>query len=103
MLEWPGENKLKTWRIDTDPQDWNLGPMTAEQIFAHDKKYLTYQGQLSNNKGRVEIADTGELKIISEQDEQIKFTLLGKIANGNFILAKNQDNYWQLIFKLDTD
>lgn len=94
MLE--EDDCLLTWRIDVPPRNWVFSSIKAEKIFDHDKKYLTYQGPVNKGAGKVEIADTGELKITCKKQDRVEFTSAGKILNGSFTLFHSQNNKWEL-------
>ncbi len=48
MLEWQGQ--LKTWRLSKKLQ---IGVQEIEAIPDHRLEYLTYEGSISGNRGRV--------------------------------------------------
>jgi hypothetical protein len=52
--------KLWTARVDVPSFQWQeLACFDAEPTFAHRRKYLTFQGELSGNRGRVRRIDQG--------------------------------------------
>ncbi len=94
MIEWG--DILKTWRLDAPPEKLSSQKTKATPIFDHDKKFLTYQGTVNNGKGTVEIVDEGTCIVELNTENEIKINFEGKILKGNFKVARNQNNEWNL-------
>jgi hypothetical protein len=77
---------LKTWRLDNPPEKLASQKTKATPIFDHDKKFLTYQGSVNNNKGSVEIVDEGTCEIESSDEHYLKINFEGKILKGKISL-----------------
>jgi hypothetical protein len=86
---------LKTWRLENPPEKLATQKTRATPIFDHDKKFLTYQGSVNNDKGSVEIVDSGEYKLISENDCCMELIFNGKNLKGSFRLSGTAEN-WRL-------
>lgn len=56
---------LWTWRLNTPPAEIKNQPIGAERIHDHPLRFLTYEGPVQNNTGRVTIADKGTYTIQS--------------------------------------
>jgi hypothetical protein len=66
---------LKTWRlINTAFQVFQV----ARQIKDHRKTYLDYEGEISGDRGKVKIWDTGTYTIDEWKEDRIQVALLGK-------------------------
>ncbi|MBN2211449.1 MAG: hypothetical protein JW709_08660 [Sedimentisphaerales bacterium] len=75
MLEQP--DALITWQIPLPPEQWADHPITCLRLPNHRKTYLTYEGPLSNNRGKVRIVCRGEYKLIVAASSHWQFDLLG--------------------------
>ena len=93
MLE--SADSLRTWRLDTHPQDILSLPISAASIADHPKRFLTYEGPVQNGQGNVRIVDSGIYCPAEETSTQLKLTLAGQILKGKFILTHIADERWQ--------
>jgi len=53
MVALPGEERLVTWRVFSEPGSWAEHPPTAERIADHRWAYLKYEGEISGGRGNV--------------------------------------------------
>jgi hypothetical protein len=74
MLEIPGNERLLTWRVPTAPQKWG-GDVGAIRIADHRKAYLTYEGEISGNRGSVKRVDEGMAHVTSVDGNQLELAL----------------------------
>lgn len=86
---------LQTYRLDKPPSEILDFAATAEKIFDHPIRFLTYQGPVNNGKGNVKIADSGTYRRTDSSDSSIKLKLEGKILTGFFLLTHIKENLWQ--------
>ncbi|MDO8302994.1 MAG: DNA polymerase ligase N-terminal domain-containing protein [Sedimentisphaerales bacterium] len=86
---------LRTWRINTPPQHISNKPTSAEKIFDHDIKFLTYQGPVNNGLGSICIVDEGTFETLDETQETIRLHLRGKILFGTFALENIEHDHWR--------
>jgi hypothetical protein len=84
MIEWG--DVLKTWRLDNPPEKLATEKTKATSIFDHDKKFLSYQGPVNNDTGRVEIVDQGTCTIESDDGKILRVAFTGKILMKKLIL-----------------
>ena len=91
MIEW-GE-KLKTWRLENPPEKLAIEKTKATPIFDHDKKFLTYQGSVNNDKGTVEIVDEGICTIKSTSENEMKINFDGRKLKDRFRFFY-RENFW---------
>jgi hypothetical protein len=78
MLLAPGCEKLLTWRITTPPTHWP--PISAERIADHRKDYLTFEGEISNNRGTVKRVAQGKARVTSNGGTAFQLALEGDVA-----------------------
>jgi hypothetical protein len=92
------ENHLATWQVSVGPAEWPDNPQNAVKIQNHRLDYLSYQGPISNNRGRVEIADQGGFDAGEISEIRWVVRLAGKILNGDLELQHIGDDRWLLTF-----
>ena len=90
------DNTLATWRLDTPPEKLTGNTAPAEKIFDHELRFLTYEGPVNNGKGTVCIADSGECRILTNDDDRITGVFKGKCVIGEFSLKQIQGQTWEL-------
>ena len=66
LIAFPNEPLLRTWRIHESPETWLNNPPLAARQPDHRPIYLTYEGEISNNRGRVRQVLRGDAAILSE-------------------------------------
>ncbi len=86
-------DKLWTWRIDIHPAHMHQA-VTAERIFDHPLKFLTYEGPVQNGTGNVVLTDKGRLCFHDIDGETILFSLYGSLVNGRFALHLENPPLW---------
>ena len=94
MLE--DEGKLWTWRIGVHPSQIGDNPTTAERIFDHPLRFLTYEGPVQNGTASVTIVDKGSLCFQQINYQTITFELKGRILTGSFTLRLIKTPLWTL-------
>ncbi|MBI9017780.1 MAG: hypothetical protein JEZ07_11035 [Phycisphaerae bacterium] len=81
---------LETWQLPCRPKNWLEKPVTAKKISDHRLKYLTYEGEISNNRGYCRIEMRGTYQILDQnpdnrhillQTNELEFYLKMKIIN----------------------
>jgi len=82
MLE-QGET-LKTWRLSNTAF---LVSQVARQIKDHRKTYLEYEGEISGDRGRVKIWDTGSYSVDEWKEDRIQVALVGRTLKTRLILT----------------
>jgi hypothetical protein len=78
---------LETYRLAVPPEEWGNNPVEAVKIFDHPLKFLTYEGIVNKGKGSVKIADSGEYRLISQNESRLTLDFAGTILKGEFILS----------------
>ena len=94
MLE--NEGILWTWRVKIHPSQIRDKPVTAERIFDHPLRFLTYEGPVQNGTASVTIVDKGLLCFQQSNKQAIAFELKGKILTGPFTLQLTNTPLWTL-------
>jgi bifunctional non-homologous end joining protein LigD len=78
---------LETYRVNVPPEEWENRQIEAEKIFDHPLKFLTYEGSVNKGKGSIKIADSGEYRIISQNESRLTVAFSGAILKGEFIFS----------------
>ncbi len=94
MLEEGGV--LWTFRLPRFSAQAVSGPQAATKIFDHPLRFLTYEGPVQSNTGRVHIADRGTFEVRRRTDAEITLTFLGEILQGTFALTRIDNAMWTL-------
>jgi hypothetical protein len=75
---------LRTWRlVNTAFQAFQI----ARQIKDHRKTYLDFEGEISGERGRVKIWDTGTYSIDEWKDDRIQVALVGRSLKTRLLLT----------------
>ena len=90
MLEM--DDCLWTWRLNTPPADIKSEPVSAERIFDHPLRFLTYEGPVQNGTGQVTIADKGTYLLNEQVENSLLIEVQGKILKGKFTLCGTKDS-----------
>lgn len=77
---------LKTWRLANTAF---LVSQVVRQIKDHRKTYLDYEGEISGDRGRVKVWDTGTYSIDEWKDDRIQVALVGRSVKTRLILTLN--------------
>ncbi len=93
MIELPGRGELATWRLAADPAV-ERGPIAADAIFAHPRRFLDYEGPLRGDKGQVRRIDRGEAEILPCADDRLRCRLAGRVLRGVFELCAGAAGAW---------
>lgn len=105
MLE--ADGVLQTWELRELPHSWQqaLRPeesqenraVVATRLADHRLEYLTFEGRLTENRGRVTRVAQGTYHEISASDNCVTISLQGQIIQGTTILNRiAETNEWQL-------
>jgi hypothetical protein len=92
MLEDGGA--LATWRVGRLPGELEEGESCpAEALASHRLAYMDYQGPVSGDRGRVEIADRGRYTIIARDEQTWQVRLEGERFSGDLVLTRGQASW----------
>ena len=75
---------LRTWRLSAPAFQ---APQVARQIKDHRKSYLDYEGEISDDRGRVKIHDTGTFTVDFWTDDRIQVALAGRVVKARLLLT----------------
>jgi len=98
---------LKSWAVPKEPPKTAGIKRLALQVEDHDLDYADFEGDIPEDEygaGKVEIWDKGEYILLEKYKNRFKFSLLGKILKGIYVLFKYPQagqNAW-LFFKVKT-
>jgi hypothetical protein len=93
MLE-AGE-ALETYRLSLPPGQLTQEKCSAEKIFEHPLRFLTYEGPVNQGAGNVEIAERGTFNVICQKPDYTELELAGEILQGRFALRCLGEDKWQ--------
>ena len=96
MIEQENSPDLLTWMISEESLKELLNGSQAEakSLPDHRKEYLTYEGIISGNRGRVKIFDSGICKLLLASKDTIKINIVGRIFNGIICIQKIKKDYF---------
>lgn len=88
MLELPHQAELATWRLAENPLARTdptvpVGPLLAEAIFAHPRRFLDYEGVLRGGKGTVRRLERGPARVTRFDRSEVLAVLGGARLRGN--------------------
>jgi hypothetical protein len=83
---------LWTWRLHVPPAEIKNKPISAERIFDHPLRFLTYEGPVQNGAGRIKIADKGTYALLQQTDTTLLIAFQGELVNGRFTLSWTQNS-----------
>jgi hypothetical protein len=92
MLEENG--MLTTFRLEERPQGRPDHSIRAEKIFDHPLRFLTYEGPVQQETGRVHIVDHGTYCTRDRTNEEMVLEISGEILQGNFTLTHTTEAVW---------
>ncbi len=88
---------LATWRIGRPAADLAEGEaIDATALGDHRLAYLDYEGDLTDGRGSVTLADAGEYETLQRTDDLWRFELRGRSARGAFELRHADGDRWEL-------
>jgi|GEM_PF-7060821 len=77
MFEVPGKERLRTFQLTDEPTpDFCSRGISAREIAWHRKEYLSYEGEISGDRGRVGIWDLGQIRLVREEERFIELNLI---------------------------
>lgn len=96
-------DSLRTWRLLKEPIPPDSVP--AEALPAHRKHYLTYEGPVSGDRGRVAQWDSGTFELIETKDESLRARLIGSRIRATVCirLIDAETGSWELQFETRED
>ena len=76
LVEIPGKSLLMAWRIVTPPETWGAG-VVAERLPDHRSLYMTYEGEISGNRGSVARVAGGTALCVGTDAHHLRLRLTG--------------------------
>ena len=87
---------LRTYRLDSPPEELGGRTCTATKIHDHPLRFLTYQGSVNKGLGSVRLVDSGTYQLIEESMESFRLDFNGESLRGGFSLARTKGDAWEL-------
>jgi hypothetical protein len=97
---------LWTWSLPRLPGAWQeaaasagndgVNSVAATRLADHRQLYLTYEGPVSENRGRVERVDEGDYEIIPEGETVLVLDLSGRKRRERITLTRLEGDQWRL-------
>jgi hypothetical protein len=88
LVELPGQELLATWQLGANPLA-TPGPVPAARIADHRRLYLTYEGEISGERGRVTRLDGGAANVQQTDTDELLLELCGARLVGRYELARS--------------
>ena len=85
---------LWTWSFADFPG--GSSEQSCERIQDHDRKFLTYEGDLSGGNGTVSIVESGSFDLLAAREDEVCFTARSKNISGTCRLMRRDENEWVL-------
>lgn len=86
LVELPGHEGLATWRLALNPLEAH-GPIAAQRIGEHRRRYLDYEGDIGGGRGSVRRLDRGEALVLRQDEGSLLLELRGSLLHGVFELT----------------
>jgi bifunctional non-homologous end joining protein LigD len=87
MLEFDGA--LRTWALEEEPR--LEAAIVAWPLPDHRLEYLTHQGPVAGNRGKVAQWDAGAFDVVRQSDDELVVRLEGEKLNALVTLSKRGD------------
>ncbi len=81
LIEVDGMDRLMAWRVRVAPSDWAGipdGEIGAVRIADHRRLYMTYEGEISADRGRVRRVAEGKGSITELSDGRLTILFVGE-------------------------
>lgn len=92
-LMFEADDRLLTWTVPTLPEP--LQSVKGIQLPDHRIAYLSYQGEVSGNRGSVKRIDQGSYWVECEAENDFELRLKGESLQGQIRFNKQSDS-WQI-------
>ena len=87
------DGALRTWRLEMPPAP--AAEIRAEALPDHRLMYLTYEGPVSGNRGRVDRWDAGSYEIVCWNAQRIELMLSGERIQGLIVITQFKGTDWR--------
>jgi hypothetical protein len=89
------DDVLTTFRLENEPAQCLTQEVRAVKIFDHPLRFLTYEGPVQKETGKVRIVDSGVYRFLDRRDDLLALELNGTILKGDFTLIRLNDTEWR--------
>ncbi|MCK6486543.1 MAG: hypothetical protein HUU22_18425 [Phycisphaerae bacterium] len=80
---------LATWRSPVPLAQVDARPVAIERIGDHRLAYLSYEGPVSGDRGRVEIHETGTYETLDVTEREWRIRVSGSLTHAAFLLCSS--------------
>ena len=95
LVDLDESSDLATWQI-AEEIDGEFTSFEVRRISDHRRAYLTYEGEVSNNRGSVKRIDEGSLTCHKSTSDAVEITMRGSLLSGRFELRQISGDRWRL-------
>ena len=98
-----GSHACKTFRVLYGPGVWaEQGVICGEEIAYHRDHYLTYQGEVSGDRGFVTPVDEGKFEMLTWREEEIvaevfMYDFVGRVTLERYV-GEDAGSLWRISF-----
>jgi bifunctional non-homologous end joining protein LigD len=86
---------LITFRLSQSPENARNRAIEAVRIFDHPLRFLTYEGPVQKETGKVRIVERGSCRLLDENEDCMTLDLQGVLLQGSFTLTRLEDARWE--------
>jgi hypothetical protein len=72
------DQPLLTWRLEVSPASWTADTVALRQA-DHRPTYMTYEGEISNDRGEVRRVASGTAKVSTQNAQSLEVELSGSL------------------------
>ncbi len=97
-------NVLATWQLRESPLGMKAGQeIPALRLADHRIEYLTYQGPVSQGRGKVTMLDKGNYELVKQSPTRWELQVKGEQIAGHYELVRENENTESWIYSRLTD
>ena len=86
---------LRTYRLDSPPEELGGRTCTATKIHDHPLRFLTYQGSVNKGLGSVRLVDSGTYQLIEDSMKSFRLDFNGEILREEFQFVRLKGEKWE--------
>jgi hypothetical protein len=93
MIDSDGTSPLRTWRLPLGDGHRPPEDCAADDLGAHRREYLSYQGDLTGGRGRVRRIDQGDILLTRSDADILEMHTFGSVLNGLYHVERSADGW----------
>ena len=90
--------KLATWTFPKMPGESRV---EGRRLFDHRIRYLEYEGELGEGKGRTMIVDRGTCDVVWWDEKRVEAVFHGTALTGRYYLVRDEKQTWAMSGELE--